>query len=878
MPDAPNPQTPLLAAAPTRDVSVVPVPVSQERWFLRAAKAVLFATLFFVPILFLPYTQDPRFAKVVFLEVAAVLAFAAWSFSVILGRRLRYIASPLSIGFLALAVALLASVAFSSTRWMGFWGNDPTGEKVLTLLSLIVLSFIAAASFVRRDVMRAMASLLASLSLLALFTLVSLGYISWSGTVPVWLNFNPAGPNASVLATILGFGFLLGLFLLLMRSFPDGGTAPSSRFRWFALGATVLTGVAVFILGFRREVIDQAGTIGLVGFWEFWLAMGIAAALMVALTLLGSRSGGGAPATRAIDQTGVIILAFLVVFSVFFAVKALPAPESLGTGFALLFQRPIEASPAHQATWSIAQQSIVAHPAFVFGPANFAAAYNRFREGTLLNQSVFWSLRFGHGASLIGTIPTTLGLVGALAFLLFLGSVVLVLFRGLVRAVSPDPLRSALAAGILFGIVLWFLYPANIAVTALIFLSLGMFAALASEASAAASSLSPSRWRVMARTVERVIPLNADHFHFVIPLVAVFVVGVTLIGLYSLTTQYAAEVYFLRAARALAVGNIDSAEIFLDRAILLNRTDDAFPQGRAQVAIPAIQRLVNQSAANPPADLAEQFTREFNAGIIAGQQAIALNPRNPQNWFILGQLNELVIPLRGAGADTTADANYASAGTEDPTNPDVPLARARVALTVADLLTLQIGETRSGDERGRLEALKKEALGKARTFLTDGALALKPDYAAAHFLLAQIAIRDDDLAEAIRNTENTARLAPSDIGVLFQLGVLYYRAERLDDAKAVFNEAVRQNDSYSNARYFLGLIWDRQGDRDAALSQFQKIAALNPGNAEVERIIANISAGKTALSGIVPPLPAPETRNEPPVRESASGGKPLERR
>ena len=855
----------------------MPVPperISKERWFLRAAKGILFATLFLIPIFFLPYTQDPRFAKVLLLEVAAVLAGLAWAFSVITGRRLRWVQSPLNIGFAALVAALLAGVGFSVARWASFWGNDPTGEKALTLLSLAVLSFVAAASFVRRDVSRAIAALFASVSLLGLFTLVSFGYLFASGTVPAWLNVNPAGPNASVLAAVLGFGFVVSIVFTLAHRGTSGGAMASRRLRWLAFAAAVCTGAAVLLLAFRREVVDPAGAIGLVGFRELWLALGIAVLLVLVAAFVRSRGGTEGSRERAVTDTGLAILAFLVIASGFFAFRTLPAPDPLGTQFALLFQRPLEASPAYRATGDIAQKSIAAHPAFGFGPANFAVAYNQFRDGGQLNQTVFWSLRFGHGASFIGTIPATLGIAGSLAFLVFIVSALLLLFRGLARTVVADPLRVALAGGIFFGMALWFLYPSNIVVTAMMFLALGMFAAVAAEPIAAGEAGRFPRFG----TAERILSLEAGGLNFVMPLAAVFAIIAALIGLYSFTTQYFAEAYFLRAAQALAVGNIESAEIFLDRAMALNQTDDSYPQGRAQVAIPGIQRLVNQAGANPPADLADRFGRELKAGIAAGQRAAALHPRNPQHWFVLGQLYELVIPFGASGADQDADAAYARAAAEDPTNPDVPLARARVMLTVADLLTLRIGETRSGDERSRLEALRKEAFAKARKFLADGVLKLKPDYAAAHFLLAQIAIRENNLAEAIRNTENTARLAPADIGVLFQLGVLYYRAERFDDAKAAFNEAVRQNDSYANARYFLGLIWDRQGDREAALSQFQKIAALNPDNEEVKRIIANIAAGKPALFGIVPPLPAPETRKEPPVRESASGAKPLERR
>ena len=50
--------------------------------------------------------------------------------------------------------------------------------------------------------------------------------------------------------------------------------------------------------------------------------------------------------------------------------------------------------------------------------------------------------------------------------------------------------------------------------------------------------------------------------------------------------------------------------------------------------------------------------------------------------------------------------------------------------------------------------------------------------------------------------------------------------------------------------YFLGLTYDKQGDKQKALEQFQKISDLNPDNADVKKIVANLQAGKNALDGL----------------------------
>jgi len=107
----------------------------------------------------------------------------------------------------------------------------------------------------------------------------------------------------------------------------------------------------------------------------------------------------------------------------------------------------------------------------------------------------------------------------------------------------------------------------------------------------------------------------------------------------------------------------------------------------------------------------------------------------------------------------------------------------------------------------------------------------------------------------------------ADVGALFQLGFLYYKNSQFDESKQVFERTVQLSPNYSNARYFLGLIYDRNGDKTSALAQFAQIESLNPDNSEVKQILANLKANKPALFGIAPPAQAPQSRSEAPVQE-----------
>jgi len=98
------------------------------------------------------------------------------------------------------------------------------------------------------------------------------------------------------------------------------------------------------------------------------------------------------------------------------------------------------------------------------------------------------------------------------------------------------------------------------------------------------------------------------------------------------------------------------------------------------------------------------------------------------------------------------------------------------------------------------------------------------------------------------------------VGLAFQLGVLYYSDKQFDKAKAEFERTVSLNENYSNARYFLGLVYDREGKKSEAISQFEKVANLNPDNEEVKKILDNLKAGKPALEGITPAQPPIEEK------------------
>ena len=210
----------------------------------------------------------------------------------------------------------------------------------------------------------------------------------------------------------------------------------------------------------------------------------------------------------------------------------------------------------------------------------------------------------------------------------------------------------------------------------------------------------------------------------------------------------------------------------------------------------------------------------------------------------LGRVYESVVALKVEKADEAALNSYAEAFRVSPLDPSPFIASARVAMQIK----------KTDDARKYLQ----------------GALNIKPDFADALFMLSQIEAQAGNLKEAILRTEQTAVVSSNSPGIFFQLGLLQYQNNSFNAARMAFERAVGLNNDYANARYFLGLIYDKQGLKEKAIEQFAYIQKTNPNNEEVKKILSNLKNGRGALAEIAPP--APEKREEPPISEKEQAG------
>lgn len=496
---------------------------------------------------------------------------------------------------------------------------------------------------------------------------------------------------------------------------------------------------------------------------------------------------------------------------------------------------PLEVGVSHATTLDVAGKALRENVLFGSGPNSFGYLWDRYKPLDV-NTTPFWGLRFNIGSSYLLTLLAEIGLLGWLVYLVFLGWLWYLLLWAVTKEADAQTGILNFAAFLIlsYAILMWAIYAVPYTLAAFGFLAIGVALANLKRAGVFYNY--------------EISLAGQGPRGFLSALVMVFFIIVGVVGIYVVTMRYVGQWAYARGLDSFnRLGNLDAAEKQILLAVQSSASNDLYWRSLSQIYLTRAQLLI-QDRATPPDLLGSKFKDFLDRSVLASQNAIKAAPADFVNYRALGKTYEFLIQLNAAGSLEAAEAQYDEALKRAPGSPLVW--RDKAISYLADFAV-----------RKNQDSLKKaeEALLKA--------VELKPDYAEGHFFLAQVYDAEGKTEEAIKRGEAAALLAQNDIGALFQLGLLYYRVNRLPDAQVVFERAVSINTNYSNARYFLGLIYSRTSRSSDAIAEFEKILALNPDNGEIKTILANLRAGKEALSGIVPPAPAPEKRKEPPVKE-----------
>ena len=797
------------------------VPMSEEEIapekpiFTKAIRWLVYAAAFLMPLWFLPFTADVlEFNKQALLVAVAGIGLVLYLIDVVKTGIFKYKPTALYWPVLGLVFAGVISVIFSVSRFNSLFGFG--GSRSFSLLSLASLAalFFLAVNVADDGGKTLKKAITASLSLAFIFgALQVLGLYLFKGSLFVNPTFNSVGTlNALGILAAVSLAFFASLGLKKQVSVEiEEGSFSKLALNWVATGLRYVGFVLALFL------------VVLINWWPIWTVAFVSLLAGVALESAGN------PRLRAGSRMRMFAIPMALIVLGIFLMLVNFNWTSLKSKF------PIEVAPSQKSSWKIAFNSLKSRP-LGFGLENFGIAYDKLRPSDIAN-TVFSQIRFGDSASEAANMAIEGGILMILAVLSifwFYGRELVGRFRK--ETIGRGETGSILAAslGLLTAL---FLYPFNLALMAILILLLALSVI--------------SEGREDAAAAENVITINlessakysfAGSLAFIVGLVLVLVAG------YFTVNNYMSNVYL---ARALGATDRTKAIGYFVESVNSNTKDARVLRLLSQTVV---AQLADDLRTGPRKDETKEnynarIQNQIASAVDISLRAANVDPADSQNWANRGLVYQNLMTLVG-GADQAAVNMYNESLKRNPADPLAYLRIGNVYLSAADNLRALINNPPPG-QAGKIDytAARKQVddnMAKAEENFKK-AISLYNNYGQALYNLAVVYDREGKLPEAIKQFEKLQAANQRDPSILFQLGLLYYRNNQKDNAFSAWQQAVVLFPDYSNARWYLSLVYEERGDLASALNQVEEIAKLNPDNELVKQRLAQLEAGQRTI-------------------------------
>ncbi len=341
------------------------------------------------------------------------------------------------------------------------------------------------------------------------------------------------------------------------------------------------------------------------------------------------------------------------------------------------------------------------------GPDTFLYTFTQLQPAWL-NLTPLWTIRFTNSSNELFTVITTAGLVAGLFWLLFSLKTINALLRSSKKSITANFALTTLVGSLIAMLII----PANISLYTLMFTSLIL-----------------STLHLKHQKLTKSINIDLSKITNIVKL-GFIAISLILIGVFwSFTSRiYAAQMATFKAIQTLN----KNASVSYSQQIKAYKLDPTNPAYRINFSQTSL-RLANAIAKK--GNLSDQeksnITQLISQTIREAKNATQLNPRSVLGWENLARTYRDLVNLT-KGADQWSIASYQQAIRLSPTNP-----RLRLELGGL-LLSLQNYQ----------DAIK----------LFNQAIELKPDWANAHYNLANAHKTTGNYAQALQEMRITAQL------------------------------------------------------------------------------------------------------------------------
>ncbi len=772
------------------------------------------AIVFLTPIFFLPFTLDVlELNKQTLFIILVLIASTAWFGKALADRKIVMARSWFNIVMILFGIGWLITSLFSKDLYLSMVGNFGQMQMSFATMGAIVIFYfliINRISTFKKLYCYLIAFLLSSFlaglfGIMQLFGVFSLG---WLADFTKTISFNTIG-------TINAMGVYMALPLVLSASLTVFGCKDGEC----KLGESKKRGIIMNIIVWASLLISLFVLI-IIDFWVAWASALFGLVLLIILPII-RKSKVSHPIRIAVPIVLACISILLLIFK---------TPINLNL--------PAEVSPSATASWNIAKASLQQNPLFGTGPGTWIYDYAMYRSPAV-NLSQFWSIRFERGLSTFLTLLPTIGVVGMILFLILIISGIAKSVKHLVSEKNDENWQAFLSVFVSWITVVFIavFYNYNFAHV----FAFGFFLSLLVALIVKKAYI----WESDKNSIGSIVISSLFAILCVVSLSVTWLAGQRLVA----DAVYSKAVFSYRNGES-----IDKVITSLNSAVAMNRLNDIYFRNLSQAYLIKAGEIFSKVQEDP--ETATKFNQIIAASIDTAKIATNMNPMSVDNWE---NLSVIYLSIAGftQGADEFAIANFEEALNREPNNPAYSNEIGKLHILRADSYQTVL---QSEDEQAKLEAEKniKNELDKASEWF-NRSIQAKSDFAPAHYFLGLVYERQGRIQDAIAKLEQVLSINNQDVGVAFQLAILYYRNDEKNKSQDLFERIVAFAPEYANARWYLSAIYEEIGEYNKALEQVKKVAETNKEVQIVNDRITYLEGliSKTNTPPAQPTLPEP---------------------
>jgi tetratricopeptide (TPR) repeat protein len=717
---------------------------------------------------------------------------------VIVGEmRIRRTPMDIPIGLFWLFYVLTAF--FSVDRWHSFWGffGDPS-RGVISVTALVLAYYLLLSHFTPKRFYQMFWS----------FVLSGCVVIVWSFFVTMEIHFLPKALEQYAPLSLIGTISTLGLFLGIMV--PAFFTALFMLWKDDVLKrATRLTLTTLVFIGLALNLFLLLALYPFVA----WIVV-LGGLSFFVIYILAQIVRPPEQWTWVPMVVFVLVLIFLMIGSVNFVRDNL---------------LPVEVMPSAGLSWQIAKDTVKENFFTGVGPANYGHAFSMFRPGEY-NLSSLFALRFYQGTGLFLEALPTIGVIGAILFsLLWLSFISVGLYL-----LTREKERNKIYSLGLWTIVAMLFLASCISIVSGPILIIGILL----------SSLALGTLLWESGSEERYLHLSFKAApKFALALAFIFMVvsaGVAFLFAF-MGKVFIADVYAGKAVRISASGPNQDAVALLIRAVASYPQEGRYYTRLGQEYMSLANVEANKTEQERKTDAVAFYVREAVASSEFGKQ---LMPNDAMAVESLGLIYENA-SLYASDALPKAEELYNRALELEPRNP---------------LYFLKLGQIKKSGGDAKPEGAERDGLYKEARDFFQKSVDQKANLAISHYSLSVVFSHLKETDKAIESALKALQLEDSNLNYKYNLGILYQIRDAEGDsdrAEGIYKGILTTSEKLIDVRLSLGLLYEKENKKDAALAEYRKLLEVLPDNSEVnvkksrdqiQKLIENVQSGAGNLA------------------------------